>query len=230
MKKIAPSILSADFSRLGQEIRAVERAGADLIHVDVMDGHFVPNLTIGPLVVSGLRKLTSLPLDVHLMVERPEQFVEDFAQAGSNWLTVHVEIGRPLRRTIQKIRDLKIRPGIVLNPPTPLSRIYPFLEEIDLVLLMSVYPGFGGQSFIPETLKKVEKLKKIIDRHGYTIEIEVDGGIKVENIRAVSKAGGDIFVVGTGIFKTKNYKRTIRRLRKEIETDSSFLDGVRSNN
>lgn len=218
MKKIAPSILSADFSRFGQEIRAVERAGADLIHVDVMDGHFVPNITIGPLVVSGLRKLTSLPLDVHLMIERPDQFVEEFAQAGSNWLTIHIESGGALRKTIQRIRHLKVRPGIVLNPSTPLRRLYPFLEEIDLVLLMSVYPGFGGQSFIPETLQKVKKLRNIIDQHRYPIEIEVDGGIKVENIKAVSKAGGDIFVVGTGIFKTKNYKKTIERLRREIES------------
>lgn len=218
MKKIAPSILSADFSRLGQEVRAVERAGADLIHVDVMDGHFVPNITIGPLVVSGLRKLTSLPLDVHLMIERPDQFVEDFAQAGSNWLTIHIETGVPLRKTIQRIRDLKVRPGIVLNPSTPLKRLYPFLEEIDLVLLMSVYPGFGGQSFIPDTLQKVEKLRKIIDQHGYPIEIEVDGGIKVENIKSISKAGGDIFVVGTGIFKTKNYKKTMERLKREIDS------------
>lgn len=218
MKKIAPSILSADFSRLGQEIRAVERAGADLIHVDVMDGHFVPNITIGPLVVSGLRKLTSLPLDVHLMIERPDQFVEEFAKAGSNWLTIHIESGGALRKTIQRIRHLKVRPGIVLNPSTPLRRLYPFLEEIDLVLLMSVYPGFGGQSFIPETLQKVKKLRNIIDQHRYPIEIEVDGGIKEENIKAVSKAGGDIFVVGTGIFKTKNYKKTIERLRREIES------------
>lgn len=218
MKKIAPSILSADFSRLGQEIRAVERAGADLIHVDVMDGHFVPNITIGPLVVSGLRKLTSLPLDVHLMIEHPDQFVEDFAQAGSNWLTIHIETGGPLRKTIQKIRDLKVRPGIVLNPDTPLRRLYPFLEGIDLVLLMSVYPGFGGQSFIPDTLKKLEKLRSLIDQHGYPIEIEVDGGIKVENIKPIAKAGADIFVLGTGIFKTKNYKRTIERLRREIDS------------
>lgn len=217
MKKIAPSILSADFSRLGEEIRAVERAGADLLHVDVMDGHFVPNITIGPLVVSGLKKLTSLPLDVHLMIEHPDQFVEEFAQAGSNWITVHLETGRHLKKTVQKIRDVKVRPGIVLNPSTPLRKLYPYLEEIDLVLLMSVYPGFGGQSFIPETLKKVEKLRQIIDRHGYPIEIEVDGGIKVDNIRAVSKAGGDIFVVGTGIFRTGNYKKTIERLRREIE-------------
>ncbi|MGQ9507833.1 MAG: ribulose-phosphate 3-epimerase [Thermodesulfobacteriota bacterium] len=217
MKRIAPSILSADFSRLDQEVRAVEKAGADLIHVDVMDGHFVPNITIGPIVISGLRRLTTLPLDVHLMIESPDHFLEDFAQAGSDWVTIHIEADCNLRKTVQKIRNLKLRPGIVLNPFTPLRKLYPYLEEIDLVLLMSVHPGFGGQSFIPETLKKVEKLRNIIDRHQYTIEIEVDGGIKIDNIRAVSRAGGDIFVVGTGIFKTENYRKTIKRLKEEIE-------------
>lgn len=217
MKKIAPSILSADFSRLAQEVRAVEQAGADLIHVDVMDGHFVPNITIGPLVVTGLRKLTSLPLDVHLMIEEPDRYAEDFARAGSNWITIHAEVCRQLKRSIKKIRDLKVRPGVVLNPLTPLRRLHPVLEEIDLVLLMSVNPGFGGQSFIPAVLKKVEELRKMIDQHQYPVEIEVDGGIKVENIGEVSKAGGDVFVVGTGIFKTENYKKTIQKLRREIE-------------
>jgi len=217
VKKIAPSILSADFSRLAQEVRAVEQAGADLIHVDVMDGHFVPNITIGPLVVTGLRKLTSLPLDVHLMIEEPDRYAEDFARAGSNWITIHAEVCRQLKRSIKKIRDLKVRPGVVLNPLTPLRRLHPVLEEIDLVLLMSVNPGFGGQSFIPAVLKKVEELRKMIDQHQYPVEIEVDGGIKVENIGEVSKAGGDVFVVGTGIFKTENYKKTIQKLRREIE-------------
>lgn len=216
MKKIAPSILSADFSRLGAEVRAVEKAGADLLHVDVMDGHFVPNITIGPLVVEGLRKLTSLPLDVHLMIEEPERYLEAFARAGANWITIHVEVCRHLRRIAQKIRQLNVKPGIVLNPATPLQRLTPVLEEIDLVLLMSVNPGFGGQAFIPEVLKKVERLRKIIDSNRYPIEIEVDGGIKLENIEEVSKAGGDIFVLGTGIFKTPNYRKTIRTLRKKI--------------
>ncbi len=216
MKKIAPSILSADFSKLDKEVRAVEKAGADLIHVDVMDGHFVPNITIGPLVVQGLRKLTSLPLDVHLMIEKPQDFIEPFAQAGSNWITVHVEVCRNMKQVLKIIRQLKVRPGVVLNPQTPLKKIFTFLDEVDFVLLMSVNPGFGGQTFIPNVLKKVEQLRKIIDKNGYPIEIEVDGGIKLDNIKEVSRAGGDIFVLGTGIFKTLNYKETIRKLRQEI--------------
>ena len=182
LKKIAPSILSADFSRLGEEVRGVERAGADLIHVDVMDGHFVPNITIGPLVVTGLRKLTSLPLDVHLMIETPERYLEAFAQAGSTWITIHAEVCTRLGQIIKKIRKLNIRPGVVLNPSTPLKVLHPILDEIDLVLLMSVNPGFGGQPFIPSTLKKIERLRKMIDQNHYALEIEVDGGIKIENI------------------------------------------------
>jgi len=216
LKKIAPSILSADFSRLGEEVRGVERAGADLIHVDVMDGHFVPNITIGPLVVTGLKKLTSLPLDVHLMIESPERYIEAFAQAGSTWITIHAEVCSHLNQVIKKISKLKVRPGVVLNPTTPLKTLYPILDEIDMVLLMSVNPGFGGQSFIPSTLKKIERLRKIIDQNHYPLEIEVDGGIKVENIREISRAGGDIFVLGTGIFKTKDYGETIRKLRQKI--------------
>jgi len=220
VKKIAPSILSADFSRLGEEVRAVEEAGADLIHVDVMDGHFVPNITIGPLVVEGLRKLTSLPLDVHLMIEKPERYIEAFAQAGSTWITFHAEVCFRLRRVIKKARQVNVRPGVVLNPSTPLKTLYPVLEEIDLVLLMSVNPGFAGQSFIPATLRKIERLRKIIDQNHYPVEIEVDGGIKVENIGEVSRAGGDIFVSGSGIFKTKDYEETINRLRQIITQES----------
>ena len=216
LKKIAPSILSADFSRLGEEVRAVGKAGADVIHVDVMDGHFVPNITIGPLVVQGLKKLTSLPLDVHLMIEKPERYIEAFAQAGSDWITVHAEVCPQLKGIIKKIRQLNVRPGIVLKPATSLKILYPVLDNIDLVLIMSVNPGFGGQSFIPSTLKKIERLRKIIAQNQYPLEIEVDGGVKIENIREVSKAGGDIFVVGTGIFKTKDYEETMRKLRKKI--------------
>jgi ribulose-phosphate 3-epimerase len=216
VKKIAPSILSADFSRLGEEVRAVERAGADLIHVDVMDGHFVPNITIGPLVVAGLKKLTSLPLDVHLMIENPERYIEAFAQAGSTWITVHAEVCPRLSQITKKIRKLNVRPGVVINPATSLKVLHPVLDEIDLVLLMSVNPGFGGQSFILSTLKKIERLKKMADQNHYVLEIEVDGGIKVENIGEVSRAGGNVFVLGTGIFKTKDYGETIRKLRQEI--------------
>jgi ribulose-phosphate 3-epimerase len=216
LKKIAPSILSADFSRLREELKAVETAGADVIHVDVMDGHFVPNITIGPVVVQGLKKITTLPLDTHLMIEEPDRYLEAFAQAGSDWITVHAEVCPNLRRTIKKIRELKVRPGVVLNPSTSLKTLAPILETIDLILLMSVNPGFGGQSFIPSTLKKIERLRKIIDQNHYPIEIEVDGGIKIDNIEDISKAGGDIFVLGTGIFKTPNYKETIQQLRKKI--------------
>ena len=206
MKKIAPSVLSADFSRLGVEVKAVEKAGADVIHVDVMDGHFVPNITIGPLVVRGLKKLTSLPLDVHLMIENPERYIEAFAQAGSDWITVHAEVCPHLKRIVKKVRELKVRPGIVLKPATSLKTLYPILDEIDLALIMSVEPGFGGQSFIPSTLRKILRLRKIVDQNRYPLEIEVDGGVKAENIREVSMAGADIFVVGTGIFKTENYE------------------------
>ena len=216
MKKIAPSILSADFSRLADEVKTVEKAGADVIHVDVMDGHFVPNITIGPLVVQGLKKLTPLPLDVHLMIENPERYIEAFAQAGGDWITVHAEVCPRLKAVIKKIRQWNVRPGIVLKPATPLKTLFPVLEEIDLVLIMSVNPGFGGQSFIPSTLKKIERLRKIVVENRYPLEIEVDGGIKIENIQEVSRAGGDIFVVGTGIFKTKDYEETIKELRQEI--------------
>ena len=217
VKQIAPSILSADFSRLGEEVGAVEKAGADVIHVDVMDGHFVPNITIGPLVVKGLKKLTSLPLDVHLMIERPERYVEAFAEAGSDWITIHAEVCSHLKGMVKKLRQLKVRPGIVLKPATSLKTLYPVLDDLDLVLIMSVNPGFGGQSFISSTLKKIERLRKIVDQDGYRLEIEVDGGVKVENIREVARAGGDIFVVGTGIFKTKDYEETVRMLRQEID-------------
>lgn len=228
MKKIAPSILSADFSKLGDELRAVEEAGADIIHVDVMDGHFVPNITIGPLVVTGLRKLTRLPLDVHLMIEKPQKFIEEFVKAGSTWITIHAEVCKKLRPIIKMIRNLNVRPGVVLNPSTPLKVLYPILDEIDLVLLMSVNPGFPGQAFIPSTIKKIERLRKIIDQNKYDLEIEVDGGIKIENIAAVSRAGADIFVLGTGIFKTKDYNETIKKLREEIlKNKNEFSQNVK---
>jgi ribulose-phosphate 3-epimerase len=205
---------------MGQEVKAVEKAGVDVIHVDVMDGHFVPNITIGPIVVEGLRKLTTLPLDTHLMIEEPDQYIEAFAKAGSTWITIHAEVCPHPLRTVKKIRELGVRPGIVLNPRTSLEPLYPLFEEIDLVLLMSVNPGFGGQSFIPSTLKKIERLKKVVHKNGYPLEIEVDGGIKIDNIQTVARAGADIFVLGTGIFKTKDYKETVQKLRQAI---NSFL-------
>ena len=208
--------MSADFSRLGEEVRAVEKAGADVIHVDVMDGHFVPNITIGPVVVQSLKKLTPLPLDVHLMIEKPQRYIEVFAQAGSDWITVHAEVCPQLKGMVKRIRQLKVRPGMVLKPATPLKTLFPVLDDIDLVLIMAVNPGFGGQSFIPSALKKIERLRKIVDQNRYPLEIEVDGGVKIENIREVSRAGADIFVLGTGIFKTIDYEETIRKLRLEI--------------
>jgi ribulose-phosphate 3-epimerase len=181
-----------------------------------MDGHFVPNITIGPMVVQGVRKATSLPLDVHLMIERPEKYVEAFAAAGASWITVHAETCRQLRKILRQIRALNVRPGVVLNPATSLKALDPVLEEIDLVLLMAVRPGFGGQAFIPSVLKKIERLRKRADKEGLPLEIEVDGGVKAENIGSVAGAGADIFVLGTGIFKTPDYAATIRELKAEI--------------
>lgn len=215
-KKISPSILSADFSRLGEEVRAVEKAGADSIHVDVMDGHFVPNLTIGPMAVQALRRVTRLPLDVHLMIEHADAFLADFAKADASALTVHVEAVVHLHRTLAEIRKMGIRAGVSLNPATPLCLIEPALEFADLVLVMSVNPGFGGQEFIPEVLPKIQELRRMIAGTKRQIEIEVDGGIKVANIGVVSRAGADIFVSGSGIFASPDYARTIAAMRQEI--------------
>lgn len=216
MKKIAPSILSADFSRLGEEVQAVERAGADLIHIDVMDGHFVPNITIGPLVVQAVRKVTALPLDVHLMISNPNQYIEDFARAGSDIITVHVETDAHLNRTINLIKKQGLKAGVVLNPATPLSALDYVLEEVDMVLLMSVNPGFGGQFFIPNVAHKITRLREIIDVHNLPVEIEVDGGINFDTARMVARAGADIFVAGSAIFGSDDYAKTIQALRKAI--------------
>jgi len=215
-KKISPSILSADFSRLGEEVRAVEKAGADFIHVDVMDGHFVPNLTIGPSVVKAVKRCTSLPLDVHLMVQRPDDFLSDFAKAGANILTVHVEAVTHLHRTLSEIKKNGMRPGVSLNPSTPVCLIEPILDYADLVLVMSVNPGFGGQELIPEVFPKIKEIRRLITRKGHTIKLEVDGGIKVDNIGAVAEAGADIFVSGSGIFGTPDYAKTIAAMKKII--------------
>jgi ribulose-phosphate 3-epimerase len=216
MKKIAPSILSADFSRLGEEVQAVERAGADLIHIDVMDGHFVPNITIGPLVVQAVRKVTALPLDVHLMISNPDQYIEDFARAGSDIITVHVETDAHLNRTINLIKKQGVKAGVVLNPATPLSALDYVLEEVDMVLLMSVNPGFGGQFFIPNVAHKISRLREIIDVRNLPVEIEVDGGINFDTARMVARAGADIFVAGSAIFGSDDYAKTIQALRKAI--------------
>lgn len=215
-KLIAPSILSADFARLGEEIQAVERAGADWIHVDVMDGRFVPNITIGPLVVAAARKVTRLPLDVHLMIEDPDRYVDEFVEAGSDWLTVHVEACRHLQRTLDAIRKKGARPGVSLNPATPLATLEDVLPDVDLVLLMSVNPGFGGQTFIPQVLDKIRRLRRMIDAAGRTILLEVDGGVKVENIGEIARAGVDVLVAGSAIFGTADYGGTISRMRDRI--------------
>lgn len=213
MVKIAPSILSADFAKLGAEIQEVEAAGADWIHVDVMDGHFVPNITIGPLVVEAIRPVTKLPLDVHLMIENAEQYVETFAQAGADYITVHVEASPHLHRTIQMIRNAGAKPGVVLNPHTPIEAILPILSEVDLVLFMTVNPGFGGQAFIPEVLEKVAALRAIIDEKGYDIDIEIDGGINEETIQAAVRAGANVFVAGSAIFNKEDRAKALQGIR-----------------
>jgi ribulose-phosphate 3-epimerase len=213
MVKIAPSILSADFSKLGDEIKAVEDAGADWIHVDVMDGNFVPNITIGPLVVESIRNVTSLPLDVHLMIENADQYIKDFASAGADILTVHVEACPHLNRTLQLIQEQEVRSGVVLNPATPLSSIEEVLHDIDMVLLMSVNPGFGGQKFIPSAIDKIHNLSDIMTHYDQEFELEVDGGIKPENVADIKAAGATVLVAGTAIFKAKDYKKAIDELR-----------------
>ncbi|OGQ47895.1 MAG: ribulose-phosphate 3-epimerase [Deltaproteobacteria bacterium RIFCSPLOWO2_02_44_9] len=217
MKKIAPSILSADFTKLAKEIRAVEDAKADYIHVDVMDGHFVPNITVGPFIVEAARKATRLPLDVHLMIENPDKFIPDFAKAGSDIITVHAEASRHLHRTIQIIKEHGIRAGVSLNPTTPLYYLDHILGDVDLVLLMTVNPGFSGQQFIKSSLPKIERMRRMLDEGNHKAELEVDGGIKVSNIGAAAKAGADVFVAGSAVFGSDNYKKTIAAMRQEME-------------
>ena len=214
MIKIAPSILSADFSRLGEEVQAVDRAGADYIHVDVMDGHFVPNITIGPLVVAALRKVTEKPLDVHLMIENPDCYIPQFAKAGADIITVHQEAVPHLHRTVQLIKSLGKKAGVSLNPATPVETLDVILDELDLVMVMSVNPGFGGQEFIPSALDKIRTLRQRINRRGLATELEVDGGVKLDNIREAVAAGADVLVAGSAVFNTADYAETILALRE----------------
>lgn len=213
--RIAPSILSADFSRLGEEIAAVAAAGADFIHVDVMDGHFVPNLTIGPLVVKAIRKMTKLPFDVHLMISPVDPFIDDFVRAGADILTVHPEAGPHLHRTLQTIRAAGAKPGVALNPATPVAAIEPVLGDVDLILVMSVNPGFGGQAFINSQLKKIESIRKLIDASGRSIMLEVDGGVNVETAPSVVAAGADVLVAGSAVFRgdSRAYAANIAALK-----------------
>jgi ribulose-phosphate 3-epimerase len=211
---IAPSILSADFTRLGDEIRAVEAAGADVIHVDVMDGHFVPNITIGPLVVRAVRAVTDLPVDVHLMIADPDRYLKDFIDAGADWVTVHVEACVHLHRTLACIKDLGRKAGAVLNPATSLTTLEYVLAEVDLVMLMSVNPGFGGQSFIPSAIDKIRRLRQMLDAVNPGAGIEVDGGIGPATIGAVAEAGANIFVAGSAIYGQAEYGPVIRDLRQ----------------
>jgi ribulose-phosphate 3-epimerase len=217
MKKIAPSILSADFSRLGEEVKAVAACGVDLIHCDVMDGHFVPNITIGPMVVQALKKVTTLPLDVHLMIEKPERYIKEFIEAGSKMLTVHVEATTHLQRHIQQIKEEGVKAGISLNPSTPLHALDFILSEADFVLVMTVNPGFGGQKFLRSMLPKIKRLREMIEQRHLSVEIEVDGGIGVDNIKEVSQAGADIFVAGNAIFGSGDYQKTVQEMREKIK-------------
>jgi ribulose-phosphate 3-epimerase len=214
---IAPSILSADFARLGREVDAVLAAGADIIHFDVMDNHYVPNLTIGPLICSALRDYgVDAPIDVHLMVKPVDRIVPDFADAGASFISFHPEASEHIDRTLTLIRDKGCRSGLVLNPATPVTWLDYVLDKIDMILLMSVNPGFAGQSFIPSTLGKLATVRRLIDESGLPIRLEVDGGIKVENIGEVARAGADTFVAGSAIFKSKDYTQTISAMREEI--------------
>lgn len=214
MKKIAPSILSADFARLGDEVRAVAAAGADYIHVDVMDGHFVPNITIGPLVVDAVRKVTDLPLDVHLMIENPDRYIPDFAKAGADIIVVHAEATHHLHRTVQLIKSFGKKAGVSLNPATTLHQLDFILDDLDLVLLMTVNPGFGGQSFIEACLPKIHALRAMLDKRGLETELEVDGGVKIDNIDRISHAGADVFVAGSAVFGSADYAATIADLKR----------------
>ena len=218
MIKIAPSILSADFSKLAEDIKVVEKAGCDLLHIDVMDGHFVPNITLGPPIVKSLKGKTTMPFDVHLMIENPDKYISDFIDAGADIITVHSEACIHLHRTIQNIKALGVKAAVSLNPATSLTDIEYVLEDLDMVLIMTVNPGFGGQSFIPNMLTKIKELKKMIDEKNLNVDIQVDGGIGPDNIHLVTEAGANIIVAGSAIFNSKNIKATVAQMRQNANT------------
>jgi ribulose-phosphate 3-epimerase len=223
-KRIAPSILSADFTRLGDEIKAVESAGADWIHIDVMDGHFVPNITMGPLVVKAVKSITGIPLDVHLMIEHPDRYLESFAESGADFISVQVEACAHLNRTLQRIRELGVGAGAVLNPATPLCSLDWVLDLLDIVLIMSVNPGFGGQQFIPNSLDKIRRLRQLIDARNLSTLIEVDGGVNEHTIADISKAGADVFVAGSAIFGKPDYANSIKTFRRLMSSPCEPCD------
>jgi ribulose-phosphate 3-epimerase len=216
--KIAPSILSADFLRLGEEIQAAVAAGADMLHLDIMDGHFVPNITIGPAVAEAIRSITDLPLDVHLMIENPDKFIDEFIKAGADYITVHVEASKHLHRTVQRIKNKGIKAGVSLNPATPVWSLEHILQDIDLVLLMSVNPGFGGQEFIPAVMDKIKAVRNIINERKLDAIIEVDGGVKPDNARLIAEAGADILVMGSAFFKSGDYRGLMQSLREMLNS------------
>jgi ribulose-phosphate 3-epimerase len=215
MVKISPSILSADFAKLGEEVAAAEKAGAELIHIDAMDGHFVPNITIGPLVVKAIRDVTKLPFDVHLMIENPDNYIKEFADSGADIITVHEEASVHLHRTIQNIKECGAKAGVSINPGTPLSSLDSILPYIDMVLIMSVNPGFGGQKFIPETLQKIKQLEGMINERKLNIDIEVDGGVTVDNVSEVDFAGADIVVMGSAFYTSEDYAATVKAVKEK---------------
>jgi ribulose-phosphate 3-epimerase len=222
--KIAPSILSADFTRLGEEIREVEQAGADLIHFDVMDGHFVPNLSIGIPVLESVRSITKLPLDAHLMIEQPERYLEPFVKAGADSISVHAEVCDDIPAIARRMHQLGIRASVAINPETDPARVLAAAEYLDMILVMSVHPGFGGQRFIPETVSKLRLIRRELERRGLSVDVEIDGGIKIENIANVAEAGANVFVSGSGIFAHGDYKEIIARMRHEVGTvDDSMV-------
>lgn len=214
MIKLAPSILSANFASLLEDVKKVEEAGCDLLHIDVMDGHFVPNITIGPLIVESLKGKTAMPFDVHLMIENPDRYIPDFVKAGADIISVHAEACTHLHRTIQLIKQHNVKACVALNPATPLDLLEYVLEDLDMVLLMTVNPGFGGQKFIEATIKKIERLKEIIDKRGLSIDIQVDGGVKPDNIHLVAQAGANVIVAGSAIFNSEDIPKTVELLRK----------------